>query len=107
MATAANDKRGVDGVGIHAGLGAMVEGDESPVGDNTGNAECAIGLGTGDKVFNTGGVEELDVGEGEDFGHEGGGEEGGVLDDNEVAFVVVRDANVAEEGVGGFAHYHG
>ena len=107
MTTAADDERRVDSVGVHAGLSAVIQSDEGPIGDNTGDAESAIGLGTRDEVFDAGGVEELDVGKGEDFGHEGGGEEGGVLDDDKVAFVVVGDTDVAEEGVGGFAHHHG
>ena len=107
VAAAADDEGSVDGVGVHAGLGAVIEGDEGPVGNDAGDAESAVGLRTGDEVFDAGGIEELDVGKGEDFGHEGGGEEGGVLDDDKVAFVVVRDTDVAEEGVGGFAHHHG
>ena len=30
-----------------------------------------------------------------------------MLDDDEVAFVFVGDAQVCEEGVGGLAHHHG
>ncbi|KAJ3478004.1 hypothetical protein NLG97_g8692 [Lecanicillium saksenae] len=44
---------------------------------------------------------------GRDLGHDGRGEEGGVFDDDVVALVLVGDANLAEEGVGGLAHDHG
>jgi len=63
-----------------------------------------------DEVFDCGGVEELDVGEGEDFGEQGGGEERGVLDYDEGwvgGIFGVGDADVAEEGVGWFAEDHG
>ena len=53
----------------------MVHGDESPVCDDTSDAEGSVWVGPGDEVFNRSGVEKLDVGEGEDFGEEGGGEE--------------------------------
>lgn len=77
MAGGGDDERGVDGVGVHAGLVVVVHGDEGPVGDDTGDADGAVGaVGAGDQVLDGGGVEELDVGEGEDLGEEGGGEEG-------------------------------
>lgn len=53
----------------------MVHGDESPVCDDAGDTEGSIWLGAGDEVFDCGGVEELDIGEGEDFGEEGRSEE--------------------------------
>lgn len=76
----------------------MVAGDEGPVCDDAGDADGwggwgvvggGRGEGAGDEVFDGGGVEEFDVGEGEDFGEEGGGEEGGVFDDDVGAFVFV------------------
>jgi len=53
----------------------VVHGDQSPVGDNTGDAKGAIGVLAGNQVFDCSGVEKLDVGEGEDFGEKGGGKE--------------------------------
>jgi hypothetical protein len=47
----------VDGVGVHAGLVVMVHSDESPVGDNTSDADTAVGVLAGDEVLNSGGVE--------------------------------------------------
>jgi hypothetical protein len=35
----------------------VVHGDESPVGDNTGDADAAVGILAGDEVFDSGGVE--------------------------------------------------
>ncbi len=98
MAGGADGEGGVDGVGVHAGLIIVVAGDEGPVCDDAGDAEGCWGIvvggggrgkGSGDEVFDGGGVEEFDVGEGEDFGEEGGGEEGGVFDDDVGAFVFV------------------
>jgi hypothetical protein len=53
----------------------VVHGDERPVGDDAGDAEGAVVVLARDEVFDCGGVEEFDVGEGEDFGEEGGCEE--------------------------------
>jgi hypothetical protein len=63
-----DDDGGVDGVRVHAGLIIVVHGYEGPVGDDAGDAEGPVGVLTRDEVFNCGGVEEFDVGEGEDFG---------------------------------------
>jgi hypothetical protein len=52
-------------------LVVVVHGDESPVCDDTGDAEGAICIGASDEIFDRGGVEELDVGELEDLGEEG------------------------------------
>lgn len=72
MARGGDDERGVDGVGVHAGLVVVVHGDEGPVchdaGDADGGGVRDGGGGARDEVFDCGGVEELDVGEGEDLG---------------------------------------
>ena len=65
----------VDSVWVHARLVIVVHGDESQVGDNTGDAEGTICVSTGDEVFDSRGVEEFDVGERENFRKQGGGEE--------------------------------
>jgi hypothetical protein len=76
MSGCGDDDRCVDGVWVHAGLVVVVHGDECPVGDDTSNADLVrAGDGTCDEVFDGGSVEELDVGEGEDFGEESGGEQ--------------------------------
>ena len=76
MAGGGNDNGCVDGVGVHARLVVVVHGDEGPVCNNTDNAEESVGSLAGDEIFDGGGVEELDVGEGEDFREEGRCEEG-------------------------------
>lgn len=53
----------------------MVHGHEGPVGDDAGDLD-GRGVGgvverAGDEVFDAGCVEQLDVGEGKDFGEEG------------------------------------
>lgn len=112
MASSADHERSVDGVGVHAGLIVVVHCDQSPVCDYTGDADIlnAVCAGTGDQVLDAGGVEEFDVGEGEDFGEESGCEQGGVLDDDVVGVAgvfFVGDAEVVEEDVCGLAHDHG
>ena len=90
MAGGGDDEGGVDGVGVHAGLVVVVHGDEGPVGDYARDADAAAaGVRAGDEVFDGGGVEELDVWEGEDAGEECGGEEGGVFDEDVGAEVFV------------------
>lgn len=74
-----DDKRCIDGVRVHAGLVVVMHGDKGPVGHHTSNADSGrVGRswgGTGDEVLDGSGVEELDVGEGENLGKEGGCEE--------------------------------
>jgi len=71
-----NDDGSVDSVGIHARLIIVVHSNEGPVCDDTGNADITVGHLAGDEILNGGGVEELNVGKGEDFGQKGGCEEG-------------------------------
>lgn len=58
-----NDGR-VDGIWIHAALVVMVHGNESPIGDDTSNSNCAISIGTSYEVLNSRGIEEFDIREG-------------------------------------------
>jgi hypothetical protein len=67
-----DDDWSVDCVGIHAGLIIVVHGNECPVGNHACNTESTVVVLAGDKVFNGGGIEELDVWECEDFGEESG-----------------------------------
>lgn len=112
MARSADHERSVDGVGVHAGLVVVMHRDQRPVCDYTGDADIlnTVCAGAGDQVLDSGGVEEFNVGEGENLGEEGGCEQGGVLDDDVVGVArvfFVGDAEVAEEDVCGFAHDHG
>jgi len=75
VAGSGDHDRCINGVGVHAGLVVMVHGNESPVCNDTSNAEVSVGILACDEVFDGGGIEEFDVGETEDFGEEGGGEE--------------------------------
>jgi hypothetical protein len=68
VAGRADDEGRVDSVGVHAGLVVVMHANEGPVGDHAGDADgMRVGRSWGrasNKVFNGGGVEELDVGEG-------------------------------------------
>lgn len=79
MAGRADHQGRVDGVGVHARLVVVVHADERPVCDDARDADCGwVRWGWGgarDEVFDGGGVEEFDVGEGEDAREEGGCEE--------------------------------
>ena len=66
-------------------LGVVVERDEGPVGDRARHLAADDGVVAHDKVLGGRRVEELDVGRGQDLGEQGGGEQGGVLDDDVVA----------------------
>lgn len=101
-----DDERRVDGVGVHARLVVVVHRHQRPVGDDTSDAHTLLRR-AGDEVLDAGGVEHLNVGQRQHLGHDGRSEEGGVLDDNVVALILVRDANLAEEGIGRLAHNHG
>lgn len=58
----------------------MVHGNEGPIGDHTSDTDSmwvSRGRGrTGDEIFNSSGVKELDVRERENFREESGCEEG-------------------------------
>jgi hypothetical protein len=62
-----DDNWSIDSVWVHAGLVVVVHGDESPVCDYAGDAECAVAVGASDEILHCGGVEEFDVREGENF----------------------------------------
>jgi len=71
-----NNDGSVDSVGVHARLIIVVHSDEGPVCNDTGNVDITVGHLAGDEILNSGGVEELNVWEGEDFGQKGGCEKG-------------------------------
>ena len=84
---------------------------KSPVGDHAGNANC-IGVVGGrcrarDEVLDSRGVEQLDVGELQDLGQQSRRKEGGVLDDNKVALVLVWHTNLIQEELSRLTHDHG
>ena len=74
MPSRADDKRAIDGVGVHAGLVIVVHRDERPVRHHARDAHgVRIGGcwgGPRDEVFDCRGVEELDVGEREYLGQQ-------------------------------------
>lgn len=114
----------VDGVGVHAGVVIVMEGDEGPVRcdllalpsklqgeqksltNDTGNTNTILGR-TCDEVLNTSGIKELDVGELEDLRKDSRGEKSGMLDNDIVAFIIVRYADLTEESISRLAHDHG
>ncbi len=79
----------------------MIEGDESPVGHNTGYTLFALVVLTDDKVFYRGSVHHYDIGEGKNLGENGRCEEGGMLDDDKGTFILKRNPEFGEESVGG------
>ena len=81
----------------------MVEGNESPVGHDTGDTLLALVVLTDDKILNRGGVHHNDIGEGEHLREDSGGEERGVLDDNEGTLILERNTEFGEEAVGGLS----
>lgn len=81
----------------------MVESHQSPVGDDAGHARGGSVVFADDEVFDGGGVHEDDVGHHEDAREDGRGEEGGVADDDEGAFVFEGDTELREEAVGRLA----
>lgn len=112
VAGGGDHQRSVDSVGVHAGVVVVVQADQGPVGDNTSNADIRGVAGVGwasDHVLNGGSVEKLDVGEEENLGQDGGGEQGGVLNHNVVGvgILLVRDSELLQEDLSGATHDHG
>ena len=67
MAAGRDDHLGLDDVGVHAGLGVVVEGDERPVGHHAADVLAAAdnllaGILAHDQILAGSGIEELDVG---------------------------------------------
>lgn len=83
VARRGDDDRRVDSGGVHAALCVVIERDERPVGDDAGDLDAAVRHVTSDEVFDGGGVEEFDVGKGEDAGEERRGEQSGVFNHHE------------------------
>ena len=91
MLTSSGDDDGSsDNVGVHAGLRVVVEGDQSPVGDNTGDALLALEVFANDEVLDGGRVHHDDVRHREDLREDGRREERRVLDHDERALVLER-----------------
>lgn len=104
-----DDNWSVDSVWVHAALVIVVHADESPVGDNTSNADATLAIRASNQVLNRGSVEQLDVGELKNLAEKGAGEEGSVLDDDEVGVVTVIliwNTNFAQESIGWLPHDH-
>jgi hypothetical protein len=66
-----DDDGSIDGVWIHARLIVVMHRDKCPIRHDTGDAERPIVILAGDKIFDSGSVEELDFGEGEHSREEG------------------------------------
>jgi hypothetical protein len=91
-------------------LTIVMHGDKSPVGDNTRNANGVGIVGcrsrTSNQVFDSRGVEQLDVGEVQDLAHQRRREKSSVLNDDEVTFILVWHTNLVQEQFSRLAHDH-
>ena len=89
----------------------VVHGNEGPVGDDTSDADSVRVIPgrswTGDQVLNCGSVEELDVRELQNLAEECRCEQCSVLDSDPVTIILIRDAELVEEELGGLTHDHG
>ena len=99
VASGGKDDVTVDGVGVHAQLGVVVERHQRPVGDDTSHSQ-ALFVFSGDQILDGSSIKQLDVRELEHLQHEGQHKEGGVLDDDIIAFVFVFDTELVQEHVG-------
>lgn len=103
MASRRDNNLSLNDVRVHARLSIVMQGNQGPVGDDTGNTTILD-----NEILSGESVEELDVGAHEELGEDGGGEEGGVLDDDVVLIAVLEwDADLGQEVVAGLADNHG
>lgn len=103
MASGRDNDLGLDDIGVHARLGVMVQGDQSPVGDHTSDTTVLD-----NQVFSSQGVEQLDIGAHEQLAEDGRGEQGGVLNHDVVLVAVVKwDTDFGQEVLAGLADNHG
>ena len=85
----------------------MVHGHKSPIGNDTSDANLTVRTcRTSNEIFNGGSVEELDVGEGKDFGEKGRSKEGSVFNYNVVALILEWNAEIGEEDFCWLTHDH-
>lgn len=109
MAGRRNDEGGIDRIRIHTRLIVVVHGDQCPVRHDARQTDPAVIVDTSDEILDGRGIEQLDIRKLEDFGQEGGGEQGRVLHDHEarmLTIIFVRDAKFSKESVGGLSHDH-
>lgn len=104
MSCRGHDDRRSDDVRVHAGLRVVIERDERPVRYDAGDSLLSGEVVADDQVFDGGSVHEDDVWHGEDLRQDCGGEECGVLDDDEGTFVFEGDTEFGEEAVGRLAY---
>lgn len=103
MTSRRDNNLGLNHVRVHARLSIVVQSNQSPVGDDTSNTTVLD-----DEILSSEGVEQLDVGAHEELREDGGGEEGGVLDDDVVLVAIVEwDANFGKEVLSGLTDNHG
>ena len=81
----------------------MVQSDQSPVRDNTGDTLAALEVLADDKVLDGSRVHHNHVRHSQNLGEHGGREERRVLDNDEATLVFEGDTKLGEEAVGGLA----
>ena len=106
MASSRDHHRRVDGVRVHARLVVVVQRHKRPVGHDARDAHAAL-IRSGDKILDSRGIEQLHIRHAQHLAQHGAGEQRRVPHDDEVALVLERHADLAQEGVGRLAHDHG
>lgn len=102
MSSGRDNDLGFDHVGIHARLGVVVQGYQSPVCNDTGDSTILD-----DQVFSCKSVKELDVWTHEQLAEDGRRKQRCVLDDNVVLVAVIEwDTDLGQKVVAGLADDH-
>jgi hypothetical protein len=103
MSSGRDNNLSFNDIRVHAGLGVVVQSNQSPVGNHTGNTTVLD-----DQILSSQGIEQRDVGTHEELGEDGGSEKGGVFDDDIVFVAVIEwNADLGQEVVAGLADNHG
>src|SRR5690348_2912830 len=85
----------------------MVKSDQGPIGDHTDNPDATIEGWTSDQILDTSGVEQLDIRHRQNLAHQSRHEQGSMFNDDIIALVLIRHANVVQEGIRWLAQNHG
>eukprot|EP01018_Ginkgo_biloba_P021850 Gb_40595 [translate_table: standard] len=102
MSTGTHHNLGLHDIGVHARLCVVIHRDQSPIRHNSSHSVLLD-----DQILGRYGVEELDIGPGQDLAQDGRCEEGCVLYDHIVLQFVVGDLKFVQEKMGRLSDHHG
>mmetsp|Transcript_30434 Transcript_30434/g.79164 ORF Transcript_30434/g.79164 Transcript_30434/m.79164 type:complete len:317 (-) Transcript_30434:556-1506(-) len=108
MPTRGHHNLGLNNVGVHAALQAVVQGHKSPVCHYTSDvlATWHIGVRLHNQILSSCGVEQLDIGSLQNLRQQSAGELGCMLDHHVISLILVGHIQVVKQSMGRLTHNH-